>query len=620
MTARSGQHRTPAIIGGCKTPKTTENLEVEKSDEESSTESEDLDDNGCADEHSNSSRSLHIQRLEAAVHEAFRDDLDLAAFFLSNLGDILGLHNSRDLSRQKVCSWIQLSPHSNESSSRKTQSSCASQGTSDSAGQNRKRPRSANPNYPERRRERDDEEDDPQERDPKKYKEGEHGLADGDPLLACPFWKKDPAKYNKHYLSDTNTRMNKYGRCEGPGFTTMHRLKYVKPLFLLRVCPTNPSREHLERKHTHAQCERCGAVFDGSDEPTRAKRLQDHLRLAVPCELSDTIVQEGISTTQWATIRKQVDKKGKGNSRPIGKSTVEKWNEIWVVLFPDVLVPSNPCKLTSLIHCPPLTREGHHRENPHNPSLLFGDPSPLGNFRRLFEISLNQKAQTEQMPINELTISLIVDLAAQILHFTLSQGVQDLTLGTSSGQPHSSDYGSLLGGSYLDVTPSSAGTAIRDPNLNHLSHLSTTIQRAPQADMAPGLHANSSPVINVDQMYVQGIDRNRMPSMNTSSGTMNQFESLHAGTSMARTISGQYVPTTFGSTPSFENPFGLDEESNYAMAGNPFYNNGLHSYGNGNQNNENQALYQPGARVQPSTANQFRNPSEFGHPPHDSRH
>jgi hypothetical protein len=110
-----------------------------------------------------------------------------------------------------------------------------------------------------------------------------------------------------------------------------------------------------------------------------------------------------------------------------------------------------------------------------------------------------------------------------------------------------------------------------------------------------------------------------MPSMNTSSETMNQFESFHAaGTSMARTISGQYI-SAFGTTPSFGNSYRLDEELNYAMPENSFSNNGLHSYGNGNPNNENQVLYQTRARVQPSTAPQFRNPSDFGHPPHDSR-
>jgi hypothetical protein len=192
-------------------------------------------------------------------------------------------------------------------------------------------------------------------------------------------------------------------------------------------------------------------------------------------------------------------------------------------------------------------------------------------------------------------------------------------LSTSSGLPHSSDYGSLLGGSYLDVPSSFAGTAIRDQNMNHLPDLSTISQRAPQADMPPRLHSNSSPAINVNPLYVQRIDHNAMPSMTTSSETMNQFESFHAaGTSMARTISGQYI-SAFGTTPSFGNSYRLDEELNYAMPENSFSNNGLHSYGNGNPNNENQVLYQTRARVQPSTAPQFRNPSDFGHPPHDSR-
>ena len=200
----------------------------------------------------------------------------------------------------------------------------------------------------------------------------------------------------------------------------------------------------------------------------------------------------------------------------------------------DVPVPSNPCKLASLIHCPSLTREGHHERilKIHLYCLEIRVHWAItgGCLKGLWIKRLG----TGEISINEVTISQVVDLGAQILHFTLSQGVQDLTLGTSSGLPHSSDYGSLLGGSYLDVPPSSAGTAIRDQNINHLSDLGTNSQRAPQADMAPGLHGNSSPVINVTPLYVQGIDHNVMPGMNTNSGTINQFESFHAGFWMAR--------------------------------------------------------------------------------------
>jgi len=88
-------------------------------------------------------------------------------------------------------------------------------------------------------------------------------------------------------------------------------------------------------------------VLDGSDHTIRAKKLEEHQRLEVPCQLKPEteIAKEGISDHQWADLTKQANKKSKGNSCPLPKNTVEKWNEIWAVLFPDMQAPSNPCKL-----------------------------------------------------------------------------------------------------------------------------------------------------------------------------------------------------------------------------------------------------------------------------------
>lgn len=110
-------------------------------------------------------------------------------------------------------------------------------------------------------------------------------------------------------------------------------------------CLTKQNREHLKRVHIHVQCQRCGTIFDGSDYATRAKKLEEHQRLEVSCQLKPEIVKEGISDTQWADLSKQSNKKSKRTSCPLPKNTVEKWNEIWSVLFPDIKGPSNPCKL-----------------------------------------------------------------------------------------------------------------------------------------------------------------------------------------------------------------------------------------------------------------------------------
>ena len=240
MTASNDQCCTSAITVNCKTPRLTENSEAEKSDAESSIDSEGVDEDDNADEDSNDSWSLHIHILEAAALEAFAGDLDLAAFFLSNLNEVLGLHNSRDISKQKVKSWIpgiKYSPDSSDTSSGQTQSSNGSQSTSNSPGQNRKRQRSANRRHLEGRGGRGEDEEDQQERDPKKLKENEPGdKSDGGLLLACPFWKQNSTKYNAHYHPDANSRRGKYRTCEAPGFTNMQRLKYVKIVFMMQ-CP-----------------------------------------------------------------------------------------------------------------------------------------------------------------------------------------------------------------------------------------------------------------------------------------------------------------------------------------------------------------------------------------------
>jgi len=220
--------------------------------------------------------------------------------------------------------------------------------------------------------------------------------------------------------------------------------------------------------------------------------------------------------------------------------------------------------------------------------------------------------------MNDVTISRVVDVAAQTLVFSISRGIQDLNLGTSLGLQHSSDYGSFLGGSYLEIPPSSTGTAIRDQNINHLSNLDTGSQRAPQTDIPPGTHANGSPVANVDQMYTQRIDPNVMPAPNTDSGAMDQFEPFHPGALMQRAIPGQYMHP-FDSTSSFNNGYQLNRDTTYPTPADAFYHNDLHSYGTQNQNNTRHVLYQNRTTIQPSNAAQYRNPGEFCHPPHDQR-
>lgn len=62
----------------------------------------------------------------------------------------------------------------------------------------------------------------------------------------------------------------------------------------------------------------------------------------VSCELGDPSRKEGIDEAQWAALDKQNRKKNQETHR------VEKWFEIWDVLFPGRERPKSPCEYTAL--------------------------------------------------------------------------------------------------------------------------------------------------------------------------------------------------------------------------------------------------------------------------------
>ncbi|TLD12804.1 uncharacterized protein PgNI_04463 [Pyricularia grisea] len=139
------------------------------------------------------------------------------------------------------------------------------------------------------------------------------------PLLACPFHKLNPIKYGIQHNATTATTKNDYYRpCAGPGFKTIQRLK-----------------EHLKRKHTVVQCQRCYKIFRGQSREASVK-LEEHSRTDEPCQKGDPNLREGISTTQWASLDRQNRKK------PQEAHKLEKWFEIWTILFPGKEKPTTP--------------------------------------------------------------------------------------------------------------------------------------------------------------------------------------------------------------------------------------------------------------------------------------
>ncbi|GAB1312695.1 POZ-, AT hook-, and zinc finger-containing protein 1 [Madurella fahalii] len=146
---------------------------------------------------------------------------------------------------------------------------------------------------------------------------------DPDMMLACPFHKLDPVKYGVNGGSGSAKRSKyTYRPCAGPGFKSIQRLK-----------------EHLKRVHSPVQCERCKQTFSTGNGRDRAQCLEDlaaHRKSEVPCALRDATLKEGVDEAQWAKLEKQNRKKNQEVHR------VEKWFEMWDVLFPGVAHPKSP--------------------------------------------------------------------------------------------------------------------------------------------------------------------------------------------------------------------------------------------------------------------------------------
>ncbi|KAL9569218.1 hypothetical protein ACKAV7_006804 [Fusarium commune] len=134
------------------------------------------------------------------------------------------------------------------------------------------------------------------------------------PMLACPFNKHDPAKYS-------GTADRKYRTCAGPGFKNIQRL-----------------REHLKRTHSPVQCERCYHIFPSNEksETSAMLALTTHRQAEVPCLRGNFALKEGISDAEWAALDIQIRRTGKSQE----SHRVEKWTEIWILLFPDQTVPT----------------------------------------------------------------------------------------------------------------------------------------------------------------------------------------------------------------------------------------------------------------------------------------
>lgn len=110
--------------------------------------------------------------------------------------------------------------------------------------------------------------------------------------LACPFFKRDPHRYQHQ------------GKCVGPGWTTVHRLK-----------------EHLYRRHRlPVHCLRCHEVF------LNEQGLEQHSQSQVPCQrTAGAKTLEGITSSQERQLRSR---------KRSDRTEKEKWRDVYRICFP----------------------------------------------------------------------------------------------------------------------------------------------------------------------------------------------------------------------------------------------------------------------------------------------
>ena len=93
-------------------------------------------------------------------------------------------------------------------------------------------------------------------------------------------------------------------------------------------------REHFQDVHRLFQCVRCYSIF------TDAAQLQSHCRWE-QCQRMPESFKEGIDESDWPKVEAALRvRRGKCK----GRSDVERWFDVWDILFPGSLRPDHPCE------------------------------------------------------------------------------------------------------------------------------------------------------------------------------------------------------------------------------------------------------------------------------------
>jgi hypothetical protein len=158
-----------------------------------------------------------------------------------------------------------------------------------------------------------DEDGDDSEDDDRPKKKNEKGSPDRLPhrRLKCPFYQRQPEKYKK-------------AACRGEGFVDMAKLK-----------------DHIKRVHMQPlRCSRCWMEMESEDA------YSEHLQQEDSCKRK--------AEPQEDRIRPQVLKRLNFKKAPYtnARNVEEKWNMLFLVLFPDDTSIPSPCMSNLLTHIP----------------------------------------------------------------------------------------------------------------------------------------------------------------------------------------------------------------------------------------------------------------------------
>jgi len=141
-------------------------------------------------------------------------------------------------------------------------------------------------------------------------------MASGNPKIiwGCPFYRRFPERYLA---------------CRDKELSSIHRVK-----------------EHIYRSHKPQPfCYRCHKQF-GSE-----RLVKEHLKDPVPCQVATFPEPDGID--------KEVEKELRGKKRTKDRSDIEKWKDMYRILFPDVPEDQIPLPYTdqSVVNVAHYTRQ-----------------------------------------------------------------------------------------------------------------------------------------------------------------------------------------------------------------------------------------------------------------------